>query len=44
MTSVIFPKIAHFPFFTKCAKFEQIMIDAPSGNHNIEQQDQDAIT
>lgn len=44
MISVIFPKIAHFPFSTKCAKFEQIIIDAPSENHDIAQQDQDAIT
>lgn len=44
MISVIFPKIAHFPISTKYAEFEQIMIDAPSENHDIEQQDQDAIT
>lgn len=44
MISVIFSNIAHFPFFMKCAEFEQIMIDAPPENHDIEQQDQDAIT
>lgn len=44
MISVIFPKIAHFPISTKYTEFEQIMIDAPSENHDIEQQDQDAIT